>query len=299
MIKNNSNLCITFAGVCFNLHLEKAIEITPHFNNFMRDDGTFTYHVWFHQQKVLPVVTYNLLMHGMEYSIYQDNKGNFYRRFHDHKSDDKPYAVTSYNLAERQVLIEYLPEAGKFFNETGNCFFHIGWEKIMIQESRLVLHASCVDTPYGGILFSGPSGIGKSTQSDLWCKYMNSVMINGDRPILYKKEGRWIASGSPYAGSSRCHVNKTCYVNAVVILRQASECSLRQMKAGEAFLKLYSEMTVNSWDKEFVERVCDLTTNLVTNVPVYELSCTPDYQAVEILKNELLKGGAYNGNGAL
>ncbi|WP_370839368.1 hypothetical protein [Intestinibacter bartlettii] len=32
-----------------------------------------------------------------------------------------------------------------------------------------------------GILFSAPSGTGKSTQADLWEKYENAEIINGDR----------------------------------------------------------------------------------------------------------------------
>lgn len=88
------------------------------------------------------------------------------------------------------------------FSETHNCFSHIGFEELLIGRDRLTLHASLVDSPYGGLLFSGVSGVGKSTQGDLWERFADASLINGDRPILRKTSDGWMASGSPYAGSS-------------------------------------------------------------------------------------------------
>ncbi len=188
--------------------------------------------------------------------------------------------------------MQYLEKGSHCVSELHNSFAHLCFEGILIHEHRLCLHAACVRTQWGGILFSGPSGIGKSTQADLWCKHRGAEQINGDRPILSKGNEEWLAWGSPYAGSSNCHVNESCPVRAIVMLRQAGSCSLRRLSAKEAFRAVWSGLTVPAWDATAVEAACDLALELSTTVPVYEFDCTPDVAAVEFLEQGLEKEGA-------
>ena len=146
-----------------------------------------------------------------------------------------------------------------------------------------------MNTSFGGLLFSGPSGIGKSTQAGLWQTYRGAKQINGDRPILSKDHGKWLAWGSPYAGSSKCHVNENCSVSAVIILQQSETCSLQRLSLPEAFRAVWSGLTIYNWDKFFVEKAFDLTMDFIATVPVFRFGCTPDIFAVEYLERELRK----------
>ena len=187
------------------------------------------------------------------------------------------------------IRVEYLPEAAAYVSEFGNSFAHLSIEELMIRFQRVCLHAACVQTPLGGLLFSGPSGIGKSTQADLWCRYRDSRQINGDRPILGRSGDGWLAWGSPYAGSSRVHVNESCPVRAILMLRQEKQCSLRRLGLAEAFRCIWSGLAVHSWDRSFVETASSLALELAAAVPVYEFGCTPDEAAVNFLERELGK----------
>ena len=198
-----------------------------------------------------------------------------------------PYAVSETDWEKKRITVQYLQSGLKDISHTGGAFFHIGWEDILLREHRLILHACCIDTSLGGVLFSGPSGIGKSTQGQLWCECEQAKLINGDRPILYKRQRCWVAHGSPYAGSSKCHVNESTDVRAIVMLAQSEECAIRRLSAAEAFRKIYAQMTISAWDSECVKLACDLAEQLVTDVPIYEMSCTPDRNAVELLKRTL------------
>ena len=53
--------------------------------------------------------------------------------------------------------------------------------------SVLEMHASLIARNEIGIMFIGPSGIGKTTQAELWKKYREAQIINGDRGI-YKTD---------------------------------------------------------------------------------------------------------------
>ena len=67
----------------------------------------------------------------------------------------------------------------------------------MLAKDAMVLHCSVLKVKSGVILFSGPSGIGKSTQAGLWTKYRKARVINGDRTLLKKENGRWMSLGWP------------------------------------------------------------------------------------------------------
>lgn len=223
---------------------------------------------------------------GHGFSVIEDNEGNVYRLFYDIRKTE-PYSLGIYDWAQKKISIEYSSEGRDFFKEIGNCFIHTALEELLENEKRLVFHAACADTPYGGILFAGPSGAGKSTQADLWCKYGNGHLINGDRPILRWMEKDLYAYGSPYAGSSKCYINEKCKVRAVVFVKQSETNSVRSLKISEAFRKVYASLTVHGWDTDFVKTAGDFAEKIVNEIPIYELSCTAAEGAVEALKGML------------
>ena len=176
------------------------------------------------------------------------------------------------------------------FCQIDNCIFHSAWETLLLKEKRVITHAACVSTEAGGILFSGPSGIGKSTQADLWCRYADAVLLNGDRPIVYRNKEEWVVSGSPYAGSSNCHKNESCNICAIVMLKQSDKCKVQKLRMLDAFRQIFSGLTVNSWDKSCVDEITDLVISLIKDVPVYEFECTADKDSVSFLQKEIMKG---------
>ena len=225
---------------------------------------------------------------GLEYDVIRRRDNQYIRLFKDHKEGDRVYAVLQSMPESGKAVISVLKGNEYHFDDTNNSFFHTGWEQFLIQRNRLILHASLLNTQFGGLVFSGPSGIGKSTQAELWKEYEGAEQINGDRPILYKKENVWMGYGSPYAGSSKCYVNKGVPVRAIMLLAQGEDCRIMPLRKSEAFREIFRNCTVYSWDREFVERVITLVTELVSDIPIYRLICTPDQRAVEAVK-ELLK----------
>ncbi len=222
--------------------------------------------------------------HGI--SIYRQS-GKIYRAFYDYSDQNKIYAVTDYSNEEKVIQVNYLPNKEKYFSESGNCFFHIGLEALMMKAERYILHASCVQTQYGGLLFSGPSGSGKSTQAKLWCNSEAAEMINDDKPILFRKEGCWFAYGSPYAGSSHYYVNDFCVVQAIIFVKKAENSTIRRLSLTEAIQRIYANLTINAWNREFVVQALDAAMKMAEEIPVYELNCLPDHSAVDILKKQL------------
>lgn len=280
---------LSIAGIRIQLEADQCLSWEQNFLPFLTAKGNPNYCAYFRKVTHLPPIPDSVLYEGLCYRVHPDGKGGYLRSFFDPPRDMTPYAVAVYDYPRGIIQVDYLEKGAHCVSEMNNSFFHLGLEAMLIYRERLCLHAACVDTELGGILFSGPSGIGKSTQAELWCTYRGAHQINGDRPILSKGHDGWLAWGSPYAGSSRCHVNESCPVTAIVMLRQAKECSLRRLNRAEAFRSIWSGLTMNSWDERFVEAATDLTIELIGKVPVLEFSCTPDEQAVDYLEQGLRK----------
>lgn len=282
---------LRIAGVTICMRTCQPLRLEDAFEPFLAEEGADAdVSAVFCPVRELPAVSGPMIGKGICHRVYSREKGGYTRRFFREPEGLEPYAQGTYDLSAGTVRVDYLDSAADCVSEMGNSFWHLGVEALMIRKNKLCLHAACVDTPLGGLLFSGPSGIGKSTQAALWCKHRGAEQINGDRPILSKGEEGWLAWGSPYAGSSRCHRNESCPVRAIVMLRQGPACRIRRLGAAEAFRAVYSGLTINSWDRAFVTTACDLTMDLIAGVPVYELECTPDEQAVRLLEHELGKG---------
>lgn len=164
-------------------------------------------------------------------------------------------------------------------------------ERRMVQHDSLILHCAYIRYKDEAILFSAPSETGKTTQANLWEKYRHSETINGDKSLLQKIDGRWMAQGWPVCGSSDVCRNESTPIRAIVMLSQDRTNHAERLKGMAAFTQLYSQITVNSWNRDFVNHNMDLIEQLITDVPVYHLGCTISEEAVSCLANALYDPG--------
>lgn len=200
------------------------------------------------------------------------------------------YVLLTYRMDDLRNYTIYLQQDG--LNELLqqfrlSAFFAL--EQLLLHHGAFQLHSSVIEWQGQGILFSAPSGTGKSTQAELWRTLEGAQIINGDRAMIRKVREKYVVYGSPYAGTSGIYTNLSVPVRAIVILSQAPENCLERLELTAAFGKLYRESTIPSWDVSFVEKISELIIDLISQVPVYHLACRPDAGAVEVLKQELTK----------
>lgn len=162
-------------------------------------------------------------------------------------------------------------------------------ELLFIRNGRLMIHASFVRCDGRGILFTGPSGMGKSTQAGLWHRYLGAQILNGDKTVLQLGVDRVTAWGSPYAGTSGIYRNENAPAAAIVALRQGRENLLRRLQGREALLELMPRMATALWADKWHIQAMDLAIALVERVPVYLLTCRPDAEAVELVRREIFR----------
>lgn len=153
--------------------------------------------------------------------------------------------------------------------------------------SGILLHCAWIRWQGQAILFTAPSGTGKSTQARLWCEHLGAELINGDRSAVRILDGAAKACGIPMSGSSEVRRNETMPLGAIVYLSQAPRNRIRRLRGAIAFRRVWEGCTVPVWDREDVTRMTETVSRILGSVPVYHLECTPDRRAVQLLKENL------------
>lgn len=173
------------------------------------------------------------------------------------------------------------------FAENSNWLLYLALERQIIHFKRFFLHASAVIYKQKAILFSSPSGGGKSTQAALWEKYRNAEILNGDKVVLGLKEDCLTAYGGPVSGSSPIYVNESAPVSVILFLEKGTTNSIRPYSTKEKFLALYSEAVKSISDENFNSRLLEIIWRICPKAEMFHFTCTPDQAAVEFISEQL------------
>lgn len=160
----------------------------------------------------------------------------------------------------------------------------IGMEHLAIAAGGIILHSAYICFNDEAILFTAPSGTGKSTQAELWKKLRGAKIINGDRAII-RQDG--MAYGLPYAGTSGICLNETYPLKAIVYLRQSDENKILKLSGYDAFRKIWEGCWVNTWNTQDIEKATQTVCRIAEKIPIFEFECRPDENAVVTLEKTL------------
>ncbi len=169
-------------------------------------------------------------------------------------------------------------------------FTHLVFAERLIYLGGMVLHGSCMALDGKAVIFSAPSGTGKSTHTGLWRQLYGDrvTVINDDKPaIRFNAQGQPIAYGTPWSGKTDLNCNVSAPLHALVFLQRASDNAIRRLSATEALLYMNRELSHPYHDEQLDQTLLDTALRLIQSVPVFLLSCTPDERAVETVRRAL------------
>lgn len=186
-----------------------------------------------------------------------------------------PKELTLYFIPQRMVL------------NVQSLLSSIMLETILLQHGRGILHASYIRLHEKGIIFTAPSGTGKSTQAELWRQHRGAQIVNGDKAMMFLQDDAVAVCGLPLCGSSGICRNVSAPLQAIVVLGQGKENHISRMSGKAAVKALLSQMYVRRREAESVIQAMDLATEVAARIPVFQLSCLPDISAVECLEQAI------------
>lgn len=161
----------------------------------------------------------------------------------------------------------------------------------MVLRGGMPLHASLVEKDGCGVIFLGPSGMGKSTQAKLWVQYQNADFVIGDRPAVRCIDGVWYGFGMPWDGKDNIRTQKRVPVKALISLEQAKENQITRLNEQQAMMVLLNQVMMPLWDDEAMKHVTGMMERLAKAIPFYHLKNMPNEEAAALTYHTIFGDG--------
>jgi hypothetical protein len=174
---------------------------------------------------------------------------------------------------------EYLCTGGSFYRQ-------------LVNFDGLLLHSSAVVVDGRAYLFSGPSGMGKSTHTRLWRQLHgeDAKVFNDDKPALRCLDGVWYAYGTPWCGKDGINLNLKVPLAGICFLKRGEENSIRRLNPQEASLEIISQTIRRFRSAELLDEMLRIVERLVRDIPVFELTNKPELDAARLSYQTMLRG---------
>lgn len=144
-----------------------------------------------------------------------------------------------------------------------------------------IIHASSLAYGGKGLLFSAPSGTGKSTHTRLWTEYMpGTKIVNDDMPIVRMHDNIPYLYGAPWSGKNTIHENVEVPLSAIIFLERGTTCELIPMDKMDAVWEIMKAVR-KPIVPTLAEMNLDVISRIVENIPFYRLRCDMSEEAVK------------------
>ena len=167
------------------------------------------------------------------------------------------------------------------------CIYRVICRKLPLLGAML-LHSAVISDGGHGYAFTANSGVGKTTHIKLWQQAFGDEIsiVNGDKPIIRKKDGKWYAYGTPWCGKEGWNINTSVPLAGLCFLRRGETNSIKPYDAAGAIADIFPQLLIPN-DPVGLASTLDLLDGLLTDVPLYELHCTISEEAARIARRAM------------
>lgn len=149
----------------------------------------------------------------------------------------------------------------------------------------MLLHSAVISDGEHGYAFTADSGVGKTTHIKLWQKAFGEEIriINGDKPIVRRMNGKWYAYGTPWCGKEGWNVNTAVPLAGICFLRRGETNTIAPYDAHAAVGDIMPQLLIPE-EPEALIATLDMLDGIMTEIPLYELRCTISEEAARIAR---------------
>lgn len=154
-------------------------------------------------------------------------------------------------------------------------------------------------------LFSGHSGMGKSTHTNLWKEQFGTKIINGDLNLIGWNSGKQDSSGQnvnkpdskghpivygmPWCGTSGIASTKSYPLGGIVLLGRSDNDHFESLQNDQKIVRVMQRMISPVWTEDMLEANLECAAKLAKEVPIYYLLCTKEPSAAYVMKARIDK----------
>lgn len=164
----------------------------------------------------------------------------------------------------------------------------VAFNNIVIANKGLIVHSSAIHYQNKGLIFSAPSGTGKSTHTKFWRENLGAGIINDDLPALMPMDNKRImVCGTPWSGSTDLFSNLCVPLDAIIVISRHHINEIYQMSISEIIHALFPRCLFPYHSPLLLDTAFDTFKKIIGSVPVYHLKCTPTLEAAKMVKSFL------------
>lgn len=155
--------------------------------------------------------------------------------------------------------------------------------KVLREYNGFFFHSSSLMLDGEGYLFTALSGTGKSTHTSLWRKRFGDkvTMINDDKPIIRKIDGKFMVCSTPWMGKAGIGNNLIAPLKAVYVLQRGKKNTAETVSPAVVFKQLL-EATLFPGNAEDAQKLLTLYDDLFSQVQLILLNCNMDIEAADV-----------------
>ena len=166
---------------------------------------------------------------------------------------------------------------------------------ICLKNGGVVLHAAAIEWNGAGVVFSAPSGTGKSTQADLWVRRLGATYINGDRPLLMVQDDETFVYGTAWSGSAGIYKNTRAPLTALIFLEQYPVNMIHALNPSETLKYILPRCFLPYHDRELMGAAMDNIEAIIARTDCWLLRCLPDAGAMDLVRKCVMTSRKFNG----
>ena len=157
---------------------------------------------------------------------------------------------------------------------------------LTLNSNAFMIHASGVWDGETGRIFSGFSGVGKSTMAKIW-EEEGAHIVNDDRLIVREVNGEYFMYNTPMPYAD---LNKQAQVSKFYFPFHAKKNSAEKLSGAQGLTQLMAFCFQHNYDKRYTEHLITQLERIIQHTTTYKLGVVPTPSIIDYIRSLEFKG---------
>ena len=157
---------------------------------------------------------------------------------------------------------------------------------LTLNSNAFMIHASGVWDGETGRIFSGFSGVGKSTMAKIW-EEEGAHIVNDDRLIVREVNGEYFMYNTPMPYAD---LNKQAQVSKFYFPFHAKKNSAEKLSGAQGLSQLMAFCFQHNYDKKYTEHLIAQLERITQHASTYKLGVVPTPSIIDFIRSVEFKG---------